>query len=116
MTAEGFAYVKSLHIIFIVTWFAGLFYMVRLFVYFTEAQDKEAIEKQILSNQYKIMMKRLWYIITWPSMILAIIFGAWMLVAQPILLKQGWMLAKLVFVLLLVAYHYASGAIYNQFK
>jgi putative membrane protein len=116
MTAEGFAYVKSLHIIFIVTWFAGLFYMVRLFVYFAEAQDKEAVEKTILSNQYKIMMKRLWYIITWPSMVLAIIFGAWMLVAQPILLTQGWMLAKLVFVLLLVAYHYASGAIYNQFK
>ena len=74
MTAEGIAYIKSLHIIFVVTWFAGLFYMVRLFVYFCEAQDKVEPEKSILSEQYKIMMKRLWYIIAWPSMVLTVYF------------------------------------------
>lgn len=116
MTAEGLAYVKALHIIFIVTWFAGLFYMVRLFVYFCEAQKKENIEKAILSHQYKIMMKRLWYIITWPSMILAVTFGCWLLIAQTDLFGQPWMHAKLVFVLLLIAYHHMCGAIYKKFK
>ena len=116
MTGEEIAYVKSLHIIFIVTWFAGLFYMVRLFVYFCEAQKKEEIEKAILSNQYKIMMRRLWYIIAWPSMVLAVTFGCWLLIAQTDLLSQPWMLAKLVFVFLLIAYHFMCGAIFNKFK
>jgi putative membrane protein len=67
--------VKALHIIFIVTWFAGLFYIVRLFVYQAEADQKEEPEKSILSKQYKIMAKRLWYGITWPSFVLTLLFG-----------------------------------------
>ena len=62
-----YAYLKALHIIFIVTWFAGLFYIVRLFIYNTEAGDKDAVERDILRRQFGIMMKRLWYGITWPS-------------------------------------------------
>ena len=68
-------YLKSLHIIFVTTWFAGLFYIVRLFIYDREAQDKDPSEKKILTEQYKIMQRRLWYGITWPSCILTIIFG-----------------------------------------
>ncbi|MBL55687.1 MAG: protoporphyrinogen IX oxidase [Flavobacteriales bacterium] len=116
MTAEGIAYIKSLHIIFVVTWFAGLFYMVRLFVYFCEAQDKVEPEKSILSEQYKIMMKRLWYIIAWPSMVLTVIFGSALLTVQPDLFTEPWMHAKLVFVLLLIAYHHVCGSIFKKFK
>ena len=61
-------YIKSLHLIFVITWFAGLFYIVRLFVYQIEAYDKESPAKEILGDQLKIMAKRLWYIITWPSL------------------------------------------------
>jgi putative membrane protein len=64
-----FGYIKALHIIFVVTWFAGLFYIVRLFIYFVEADKEEVNAKAILQKQYKLMSKRLWYGITWPSAI-----------------------------------------------
>ena len=79
----SFDYVKSLHIIFVVTWFAGLFYIVRLFIYHTEAEKKEEPAKKILQDQYKLMEKRLWYIISWPSAILASLFAFWMLYLRP---------------------------------
>ena len=72
---------KSLHLIFVVTWFSGLFYIVRLFIYHVEAQKKSEMEKNILSKQYKLMQKRLWYIITWPSMLLTLFIATWMLFA-----------------------------------
>src|SRR5699024_471793 len=75
-----YQYIIALHIIFIVTWFAGLFYMVRLFIYNREAQDKEEPERRILQGQYKVMIKRLWLGITWPSAILTFIFGPWMFI------------------------------------
>ena len=111
-----FLYLKSLHIIFVVTWFAGLFYIVRLFIYQTEAEKKESPEKEILQNQYKIMSKRLWYMITWPSAILATIFAVWMIVVRPILLTESWMLIKLGFVGLLIIYHLACHKIYVQLQ
>src|SRR5437667_12189095 len=76
---ELYNYIKSLHLIFVITWFAGLFYIVRLFVYQIEANDKPSPEKEILQKQYKIMTYRLWYIITWPSAVLASFFAFWML-------------------------------------
>lgn len=100
-----YLYLKALHIIFVVCWFAGLFYIVRLFVYYAEAQLKSDIEKEILSNQYQIMTSRLWYIITFPAAVLATIFGVWMLVENPALLQMPWMHVKLLFVLLLWTYH-----------
>jgi putative membrane protein len=100
-----FLYVKSLHIIFVVTWFAGLFYIVRLFIYQTEAEDKEAPAKEILQTQYKLMSKRLWYIITWPSAILASFFAFWILYINPYYLQEPWMLVKLSFVFALYFYH-----------
>ena len=96
---------KALHIIFMVSWFAGLFYMVRLFIYFVEAGSKEENESKILRKQYLIMQKRLWYIISWPAMILTLIFGSIMLIINPDLLIVGYMHIKLTFVFLLVAYH-----------
>src|SRR3982751_696748 len=77
---EIYNYIKSLHLIFVITWFAGLFYIVRLFVYQIEANDKPSPEKEILQKQYKIMTYRLWYIITWPSAFLAVFFAIWLLI------------------------------------
>ena len=88
-------YIKALHIIFIITWFAGLFYIPRLFIYHIEAQTKEASAAQILITQFRLMERRLWYIITWPSAILAIIFAILMLLLMPSWLTQSWMQLKL---------------------
>ncbi len=108
---------KSLHLIFVVTWFAGLFYIVRLFIYHVEAQDKSDLEKTILSNQYKIMQKRLWLIIAWPSMVLTLILANWMLfMYYPGFLQEGWMILKLAFVALLVLYHLGCHKIYKQLQ
>lgn len=98
--------VKALHIIFVVSWFAGLFYIVRLFIYHTEAQLKPSNEAQILSTQFTIMEKKLWWIITTPAMVLTVLFGAWMLVLNPGLLSLPWMHIKLSFVALLLVYHF----------
>ena len=98
--------VKALHIIFVVSWFAGLFYIVRLFIYHTEAQLKPSNEAEILSAQFTIMEKKLWWIITTPAMVLTVVFGAWMLVLNPGLLSLPWMHIKLTFVLLLLVYHF----------
>ena len=98
--------IKALHIIFIVTWFAGLFYIVRLFIYHAEAEEKPEPEQSILLKQYELMQHRLWYIITWPSMIFTLILGTWLLVGYfPFYLEMSFMHAKLGFILLLVVYH-----------
>jgi putative membrane protein len=111
-----FLSVKALHIIFMVSWFAGLFYIVRLFIYHTEAQYKSQEEKEILSNQFIIMEKKLWWIITTPAMVLTLLFGIWMLVDSPFYLKQGWMHVKLSFILLLLFYHFICQRILFQVK
>lgn len=101
-----FEQIKALHLIFVVTWFAGLFYIVRLFVYHAEANLKNEPEKQILQNQYKIMEKRLWFGIAWPSMIGTLIFGFWLLIERPFWLEDLWMQLKLLFVAGLLIYHF----------
>ena len=111
-----FLYIKSLHIIFVVTWFAGLFYIVRLFIYQAEAEKKEEPAKKILQTQYKLMSKRLWYIITWPSAILASIFAFWMVYLSPYYLQEPWMLVKLAFVLALYFYHGLCQNIYSNLQ
>ena len=111
-----YLYIKSLHIIFITTWFAGLFYIIRLFIYYKEAEEKPEIEKNILLKQYKLMIKRLWYIITWPSAILAVIFAIWLLILQPAWLQTSWMHIKLGFVALLFAYHWSCQILLNQIE
>ena len=113
---EYYNYIKALHLIFIVTWFAGLFYIPRLFIYHIEATEKPSPDKEILSNQLKLMTKRLWNIITWPSAIISTIFAIWLLSLQPIWLQEPWMLVKLVFVVLLFLYHLKSHQIYKQLQ
>lgn len=109
-------YLKALHLIFVVTWFAGLFYIVRLFIYHTEANHRPEEEKQVLVKQYRIMETRLWYGITWPSMILTLVFGTWMLIETPGFLKQGWVHLKLSFVAGLVLYHLYCGRIFLRLR
>jgi len=105
-------YIKALHIIFVVTWFAGLFYIVRLFVYSAEANEKQEPERGILLKQFSIMQKRLWYGITWPSAILTLIFGTWMGFLFGSL--PSWLLVKLLFVLGLFIYHLFLHNIFRQ--
>jgi putative membrane protein len=105
-------YIKALHIIFVVTWFAGLFYIVRLFVYSAEANEKPAPDRLILLKQFSIMQKRLWYGITWPSAILTLIFGTWMGLLYGSL--PSWLLVKLLFVLGLFIYHIFLHTIFRQ--
>lgn len=113
---EYYNYIKSLHLIFVITWFAGLFYIVRLFVYHIEANDKPSPEKEILTKQYKLMSYRLWYIITWPSAVLATIFAALLLFIMPGWLQQPWMHVKLTFVFLLFLYHFKCHSIFKQLQ
>jgi putative membrane protein len=109
-------YFKALHIIFIVTWFAGLFYLVRLFVYHSEAEEKQAPARDILIEQYRIMEKRLWYGITWPSMILAWIFGLSMIFKVPEFLDQPWFQVKLFLVILLTIYHLSCHRFFLKYQ
>ena len=113
---EYYNYIKALHLIFVVTWFAGLFYIPRLFVYQIEAYHKPSPDKEILGEQLKLMAKRLWFIITWPSAILATIFAIWLLILQPVWLKQPWMHVKLTFVVLLYIYHYMTHVYCKQLQ
>ncbi len=107
-----YLYVKALHIIFIVTWFSGLFYMVRLFIYNTEANDKPETEKAVLQKQFSVMIQRLWFGITWPSAILTLVFGAWMLYMYRSF--PTWLVIKLAFVAALYIYHFSVHMIYRQ--
>jgi putative membrane protein len=113
---EFYNYIKALHLIFVITWFAGLFYIVRLFVYHAEAKEKIEPEKSILIKQYQLMQYRLWYIITWPSAILASIFAFWLLYLIPAWLEQDWMIVKLGFVVLLYAYHIKCHHIFKELQ
>ncbi|GAA4279372.1 CopD family protein [Aquimarina mytili] len=113
---EYYNYIKSLHLIFVITWFAGLFYIPRLFVYQIEAFDKPSPDKEILGKQLKLMAKRLWFIITWPSAILATLFAIWLLILMPAWLEQPWMHVKLGFVVLLFGYHFKCHHIYKQLQ
>ncbi len=107
-----YSYIKALHIIFIVTWFSGLFYIVRLFVYHTEAAEGPELERTILQRQYRVMIRRLWLGITWPSAILTLIFGPWMWIMMDSM--PAWLMVKLGFVLGLYAYHFSLHYIYRQ--
>ncbi len=114
--AYYYDYIKALHLIFVITWFAGLFYIPRLFVYQIEAFHKPSPDKEILGKQLKLMTKRLWFIITWPSGILAILFAALLIIIKPFFLEEGWMQIKLGFVGLLILYHLKSHQIFKQLQ
>ncbi len=107
-----YLYIKALHIIFIVTWFAGMFYIVRLFIYNTEAAEKTGPEREILGAQFKIMIRRLWLGITWPSALLTLIFGPWIWILMRS--TPDWLAIKLVFVVLLYMYHFSLHILYRE--
>lgn len=107
---------KALHIIFVVSWFAGLFYMPRLFVYHTEANDKPNPERDILVAQFVKMEKLLWNAIMTPACWLALLAGSVMLYINPAWLDQDWMRLKLLFVVGLITYHSFTGKILKELK
>ncbi len=109
-----FLYIKALHIIFVVTWFSGMFYLCRIFIYHREAQELPDPDKGILSRQYAKMSSRLLNAITLPSAILTLIFGSWLLIIYGGI--PGWLWIKLGFVALLFAYHVSLHIIYHQQK
>lgn len=111
-----YLYIKALHVIFVVCWFAGLFYMVRLFIYTKEAYEKEEPAKSILTTQFILMQRKLWFIITWPSAIGTFVFGTWMIALNPSILMFPWMWLKLIFVGLLALYHLQCHSFYKQQK
>lgn len=111
-----YQYTLAIHIIFVVSWMAGLFYIVRLFIYHTEANVKPQPQREILQTQFSVMENKLWNIITTPAMILAVTAGLSMLYLNPLLLKTDWMWVKLTFVALLLIYHFVCANIVQQLK
>ncbi|MBP6334757.1 MAG: CopD family protein [Bacteroidia bacterium] len=109
-------YIKALHIIFVITWFAGLFYVVRLFIYHVEANSLKEPDRSILQKHFRLASKRLWYGITWPSAIATFIFGFWMLFGL-----YGWnipeyLFLKLYFIGGLAIYHLLCGILFSQLQ
>ncbi len=106
-----YLYVKAFHLVFVITWFSGLFYIVRLFIYVAEANEKKSPEKEILQQQLLLMTKRLWLIITWPSAIITLLLGLRLLL---VIGWQDWFLWKAIFLVGLYAYHFSLHRIYKQ--
>ena len=111
---EAYLWFKTLHIVGVVVWFAGLFYLVRLFIYHVEADDLDEQLKQPFQEQYTLMERRLANIITTPGMVVAVAMAVGLLITQPSWLHQGWMHAKLGFVALLLAYHWFCYRLMGQ--
>lgn len=112
----GIFYIKALHLIFVVTWFAGLFYVVRLFIYHVESDLLGEPDRNILQKHFKLASKRLWYGITWPSAIGTFIFGFWMMYKL-----YGWnlpeyLILKLFFIGGLTVYHLLCGVLFSQLQ
>ncbi|MEZ5446570.1 MAG: CopD family protein [Gammaproteobacteria bacterium] len=105
-------WVRALHIIFMVTWFAGLFYLPRLFVYHAMSDDTVSIER------FKVMERKLYYGITTPGGVLTILFGLWLLFGNGWALYAGaaWMHWKLALVAILIGYHLYLGKILADFR
>jgi putative membrane protein len=116
LPAEAYLWFKTLHIVGVVVWFAGLFYLVRLFIYHVEAEALEEPLRSAFQQQYTLMERRLANIITTPGMVVAVSMAVGLLVAQPIWLKQGWMHAKLAVVLALLAYHWFCYRLMGQLR
>lgn len=104
-----YLWIKAFHIMAVITWFAGLFYLPRLFVYHAQAEDDVSRER------FKTMERKLLRGIMNPSMVVTLLLGGWMLYLSPAWLSQGWMHAKLTLVALLVVYHHMCGRIRKRF-
>ena len=113
---ETYLWFKTLHIVGVVVWFAGLFYLVRLFIYHREAEDLEPSLRQAFQQQYALMERRLANIITTPGMVVAVVCAAGLLSVNPAWLQQGWMHAKLGFVAALLVYHWFCYRLMGQLQ
>lgn len=105
---------KAFHIVGFVVWFAGLFYLVRLFIYHVEASEQPEPAQTILKNQYQIMEKRLYHIITMPGMAVTVAMAIGLVTTEPEVLKEGWLHFKLSLVVALIAYHFYCGRLLRQ--
>ncbi|MDX2214352.1 MAG: protoporphyrinogen oxidase HemJ [Oculatellaceae cyanobacterium bins.114] len=110
----SYLWFKAFHIIGVVVWFAGLFYLVRLFVYHVEANEQPEPARTILQQQYQLMEKRLYNLITTPGMVLTVIMAIALLIVAPDLLKDWWLHAKLAFVVATIGYHHYCGRLMKQ--
>jgi putative membrane protein len=108
-TSIGYSVVKTLHIVFMITWFAGLFYLPRLFVYHAQAapDDRVGIER------FKTMERKLYFGIMAPGAILTVIFGLWMWLGYGV--SGAWLHAKVTFVLVLIGFHVYLGFLLRDF-
>ena len=113
---EAYLWFKTRHIVGVVVWFAGLFYLVRLFIYHVEADELAPELQAPFKHQYALMERRLANIITTPGMVVAVSMAAGLLVTQPTWLHQGWMHAKLAFVAALLAYHWFCYRLMGQLQ
>jgi protoporphyrinogen IX oxidase len=113
---EAYLWFKTLHIVGVVVWFAGLFYLVRLFIYHREAEELEPSLRQAFQQQYALMERRLANIITTPGMVVAVVCAAGLLSVNPAWLQQGWMHAKLAFVAALLVYHWFCYRLMGQLQ
>ena len=107
--ASVYPWTKALHVISVVTWMAGLFYLPRLFVYHATAEDEASRER------FVVMERKLYRGIMGPSMVATLVFGVWMLYLNPGWLSQAWLHAKLTLVVLLIGYHHACGSLLKRF-
>ncbi len=113
---DYYGYFLSVHIVFVISWMAGLFYILSLFIYHTEANDKPEPDRSILVGQFLKMEATLWKIIATPAMIISVLAGASMLYINPTLLEADWMMVKLGFVVALIIYHFICQRIVKQLK
>ncbi len=113
---EAYLWFKTLHIVGVVVWFAGLFYLVRLFIYHVEAAELEPPLRQAFEAQYALMERRLANIITTPGMVVAVAMAVGLLLVEPAWLKQTWMHAKLAVVVGLLAYHHFCYRLMGQLQ
>lgn len=113
---DYYGYFLSVHIVFVISWMAGLFYILSLFIYHTEANDKPEPDRSILVGQFLKMEATLWKIIATPAMIISVLAGASMLYINPTLLEADWMMVKLGFVAALIIYHFICQRIVKQLK
>lgn len=112
----SFLHLKALHIIFVVTWFAGLFYVVRLFIYHTEAHESPEPDRSILIRHFLGAERRLWYGITWPSAVLTYVFGFALVDAGYDWTIPDWLWLKLGLVLLLTLYQLACHRLFSRLQ
>ena len=112
----AYLWFKAFHIIGVVVWFAGLFYLVRLFIYHVEAEAQPEPAQSILKDQYLIMEKRLYNIITTPGMAVTVAMAIGLLVSEPGWLQNRWLHIKMGLVVLLVAYHFFCGRLIRQLE